>query len=171
MTSTESKLNDIFGGKIPLQMNAFLSAENFKTAVDLPIEQAPVQMTVPVQAEENEGNENTEVTTNQMINYYKMNRTVQDVPMLWKEWDEGLGYNPSIKSLETNYGAKWRPSDTERQFFRRRKSIIEFIQNSVKENKFTSHKEAVDSLERTRKINNWTLNALNKKIITRELDY
>ena len=55
---------------------------------------------------------------------HQMSRTIATVPDLYREWMFGLGSTPAIQALEDAYGAKWRPSQAERVFFRRHKIII-----------------------------------------------
>ena len=43
---------------------------------------------------------------------------------LWREWKHGLGGGPSVESLESRYGAKWRATESDRQFFNRRKKSL-----------------------------------------------
>lgn len=59
---------------------------------------------------------------------YKMSRTINTVPDLWREWTQGVGSSPSVRSLEDLYGCRWRPSQCERVFFGRRKRIITEIE-------------------------------------------
>lgn len=56
-----------------------------------------------------------------------MSRTIITVPDLWREWTVGLGNGPAVQTLEDSYGARWRPSQSERVFFSRRKVIIDEI--------------------------------------------
>lgn len=58
---------------------------------------------------------------------YLLSRTIKTVPELWREWTQGLGSNPSVQSLEEIYGAAWRPLQSERVMFSRRKVIIDEI--------------------------------------------
>jgi hypothetical protein len=58
---------------------------------------------------------------------YRMSRTIQTIPELWREWTVGLAGQPSIEQLDTLYGASWRTGPTaasERQFYSRRKTLI-----------------------------------------------
>lgn len=58
---------------------------------------------------------------------YLLSRTIKTVPDLWREWTCGLGNDPSVQSLEETYGAAWRPLQSERVMFSRRKVIIDEI--------------------------------------------
>jgi len=58
---------------------------------------------------------------------YRMSRTLQTIPELWREWTVGLPGQPSIEQLDTQYGASWRTGPaaaSERQFYSRRKTLI-----------------------------------------------
>lgn len=56
---------------------------------------------------------------------YQLSRTVSTIPELYKEWTEGLGGLPSVEELDEQHGSRWRPSGKERQFYCRRKKIID----------------------------------------------
>ena len=58
---------------------------------------------------------------------YRMSRTIQTIPELWREWTVGLQGQPSIERLDELYGPSWRSGPTaasERQFYSRRKTLI-----------------------------------------------
>ncbi|KAK3829630.1 MAG: transcriptional activator of glycolytic enzymes-domain-containing protein, partial [Linnemannia gamsii] len=79
-----------------------------------------------------------------------MNRQVNTVPELWKEWTVGLGTgNPSIRQLEAQYGPSWRTSSSAANFFSRRLRIIHEIQRMVDYEGLTEE-EAVNRLEARR---------------------
>jgi hypothetical protein len=61
---------------------------------------------------------------------YRMSRTIQTIPDLWREWTVGLQGQPSIEKHDELYGSDWRagPDATaERQFYSRRKTLISEI--------------------------------------------
>jgi hypothetical protein len=61
---------------------------------------------------------------------YRMSRTIQTVPDLWREWTVGLQGQPSIEKLDELYGWDWRAGPNaaaERQFYSRRKTLISEI--------------------------------------------
>lgn len=60
---------------------------------------------------------------------YQLSRTIITVPDLRGEWTTGSGTSPSVQSLEDSYGASWRPLQSERIFYSRRKVIIDEIRN------------------------------------------
>lgn len=65
---------------------------------------------------------------------YAMSRVVSSLMDLWTEWHVGLGSNPSVKSLEQTYGAKWRKEPKETKYFHRRKKIVDAIKAYMEEN-------------------------------------
>ncbi|KAK9375525.1 transcriptional activator of glycolytic enzymes-domain-containing protein [Lipomyces chichibuensis] len=65
---------------------------------------------------------------------YKMSRELESVFELWEEWENGLDGRPSIKYLEYNYGTQWRANSAEKQFFCRRKAIIDEVNRMAEAN-------------------------------------
>lgn len=62
---------------------------------------------------------------------YRMSRTIQTIPELWREWTVGLPGQPSIERLDELHGSGWRSGPaaaSERQFYSRRKTLITEIQ-------------------------------------------
>lgn len=64
---------------------------------------------------------------------YKMNRAIQSVHDVAREYFEGLPGLPSLMFLERRYGSTWRRSAKERTLFAKRMSIINKI-NDVRKN-------------------------------------
>lgn len=64
---------------------------------------------------------------------YRLNRAIQTVTDVAREYFEGLRGKPSVLSLERRYGATWRKSPGERCFFAKRMAIVNKI-NDVAEN-------------------------------------
>jgi Centromere DNA-binding protein complex CBF3 subunit, domain 2/Transcriptional activator of glycolytic enzymes len=91
---------------------------------------------------------------------YQMSRTIQSVHDLWREWTVGLGSGPAIQALEQTYGASWRPTQSERVFFGRRKLIIDEIQR--RQRRTTDLQAAIDELELIRIRRRTTLHGLWK---------
>ena len=79
---------------------------------------------------------------------YKLSRTIQTVPDLWREWTAGLGGGPAVQSLEDLYGAAWRPLQSERVMFGRRKVIIDEIRARQRDGLSTA--AAVEKVELVR---------------------
>lgn len=74
-----------------------------------------------------------------------MSRTIVTVPDLWREWTVGLGNGPAVQALEDTYGAQWRPDQSERVFYSRRKVIIDEIR--TRERRGGHAQVAVEELE------------------------
>ncbi|GAV56305.1 hypothetical protein ZYGR_0BB00820 [Zygosaccharomyces rouxii] len=64
---------------------------------------------------------------------YKINRAIQSVHDVAREYFEGLPGRPSLMSLERRYGSTWRRSSKERTLFAKRMCIINKI-NDVRKN-------------------------------------
>ena len=75
-----------------------------------------------------------------------MDRTVRTVPLLWQEWTIGLNGNPSITSLESAQGTKWRAGEANRKFFSERKVITDTVKRLMDVEKM-SEREAVRAVE------------------------
>lgn len=78
-------------------------------------------------------------------------RTVHDC---WKEYNEGIGVLPSLKSLEAN-GPSWRSEEADSKHFRRRLPIYEYINKQLALGKRIG--SLLDSLEERRIKNSWSL--------------
>ena len=61
-----------------------------------------------------------------------MDRSLANVYELWEEWASGRGSNPSVESLEKQWGPKWRRKQSEKTFFSRRMVIINHIRREVR---------------------------------------
>jgi hypothetical protein len=79
---------------------------------------------------------------------YRLSRTIETVPDLWREWTVGLGNGPAVQALEDTYGASWRPDQKERVLFSRRKVIIDEIRKRQADGKAVS--VAVEEVELVR---------------------
>lgn len=62
---------------------------------------------------------------------YTLNRDIQTVPALWKLWTVGIGGTPSVEELDRQYGAGWRQTSSERQYYSMRKTLIDEIKERV----------------------------------------
>lgn len=58
---------------------------------------------------------------------YKLSRAIKTAQELWQEWTVGFQGGPSVKQLEETYKSSWRNGMAERQFFSRRKVVIDEI--------------------------------------------
>jgi hypothetical protein len=68
--------------------------------------------------------------------------TIKDI---WKEWNGGFAGRPAVRELEEKWGARWRPGNTIRIQFCRRKVIWDEIQARIARGK--SEDEAIAELE------------------------
>ncbi|KAI0417862.1 transcriptional activator of glycolytic enzymes-domain-containing protein [Xylaria grammica] len=64
-------------------------------------------------------------------------RTVATVEEVWKEYREGMGGQPAIEKLDSQWGSRWRPEPRGRTWYSRRKviwdKIREFINDGMDE--------------------------------------
>ena len=65
------------------------------------------------------------------VPHYIMSRKIYNIKDLWKEYVYGLNGNPSIKSLESVYGTRWRPSAAETKYFTKRKAVYDCIERII----------------------------------------
>ncbi|KAF8543284.1 transcriptional activator of glycolytic enzymes-domain-containing protein [Trichophaea hybrida] len=96
--------------------------------------------------------------------FYRLSRSIKSVAELWQEWEKGLGANPSVVSLESQYGPKWRSSTAERKFYSRRKVIIEEVKKMMKQGR--TEWDAVSAIEEWRQ--GKSLDSLSKEIVKRK---
>lgn len=68
--------------------------------------------------------------------------TVRDV---WREWKEGIAGQPAVRELEETWGSRWRPGNTVRVQFCRRKVVWDELLARTARGK--SEEEAVTELE------------------------
>lgn len=79
---------------------------------------------------------NSSSPTTKKMPIYTLSRDIASIADLWKEWKFGLtGSNKeyAVEKLEKDWGAKWRNAVKERQFYKRRKKIIDHIVRLAKE--------------------------------------
>ncbi|EED15128.1 hypothetical protein TSTA_045840 [Talaromyces stipitatus ATCC 10500] len=58
---------------------------------------------------------------------YQLSCTIKTVREVWEEWYYGLHGNPSVQSIENQWGARWRTDSKDHMMFSRRKVIIDKI--------------------------------------------
>jgi hypothetical protein len=100
---------------------------------------------------------------------YTLSRVVNSVPELWREWTQGLSGQPSVQSLEDQFGTAWRPEPKEKTYFSRRKVIIDCIRTAIARGE--SSASAVTRLETLRMEGNWSLSKLYTLLSKRELAF
>ena len=86
---------------------------------------------------------------------YKLFRNLTTVHEVWQEYKYGTNGNPSVESIEKQFGTKWLNSSSELRFYYNRKLICDYINNSI--NNGMSESDAVKDLEDYRVSNNWSL--------------
>ena len=80
---------------------------------------------------------------------YQMDRSIIDIPALWKEWYEGSSKVPPIDFLEREYGHNWRTDNKDRIWFNKRKNIIRLVHDLAEQNGL-SNEEAITVLDQYR---------------------
>ncbi|CAD6924348.1 unnamed protein product [Tilletia controversa] len=94
---------------------------------------------------------------------YQLSRSLSTIAEVWMEWDVGVNGCASVKELERLYGARWRPSPTERKFFSNRKRLWDAVEKLSKHRRVEG-KAAAMELERRRKILNKSVDWVQKHI-------
>lgn len=97
---------------------------------------------------------------------FKMNRNVETVLELWREWFQGLYGQPSIQSLEENYGTTWRQNNTEQKFFFSRRKVITSIEMFMENTEGMSQDEVLDLFESYRRNQGLRMKSLGKQLST-----
>ncbi|KAH9156696.1 hypothetical protein AeRB84_001431 [Aphanomyces euteiches] len=99
-----------------------------------------VEPIVPIDTQQcNSGSAHDEVSK------FRMSRQLYTVNQAWTEYVIGLPPSPSILSMERRCGYKWRSTNTDTQFFIRRKPLYEAIETLLREGK--TEKQAVQIVE------------------------
>ena len=63
---------------------------------------------------------------------YRMSRTIKTVEGLWREWTVGLRGQPSVASLDSRWGSRWRAGrQRELQWYSLRLEVIKEIRRTV----------------------------------------
>lgn len=130
--SQEAKLLDtLLSGKIPLTITGHLAAGPSLE----PGAPAPAPALAPV----------SQPTAPPIVASLAKVFTVEDV---WREWKEGLAGQPAVQELEGKWGSRWRPGNTLRVQFCRRKVIWDAILARIAGGR--SEEAAVAEVERMR---------------------
>ena len=101
---------------------------------------------------------------------YRMSRTNSTVYDLWREWSEGLGSNGyAVRELEEMYGPRWRPEQSEKMYFGRRKVIIGEVIRRMQQGK--TKDQAIEELEFVRRglSDNASLDKLSKHLSSQSI--
>jgi hypothetical protein len=135
LASHEAKLNTLLSGKIPVTVTGYLGAgPGLELGAGAP---ALVPAPAPAPA--------SQPTGPPIVASLAKVLTVEDV---WREWKEGLGGQPAVQDLEDKWGSRWRPGNTLRVQFCRRKVIWDAILARIARGR--SEEEAVAEVERIR---------------------
>lgn len=128
----------MLSGKIPLTITGYLGAGP-SLVLGVPAAPAPAPALAPELALVSQPAAPPIVTSLAKV------FTVEDV---WREWKEGLAGRPAIQELEGQWGSRWRPGNTLRVQFCRRKVIWDAILIRIAGGR--SEAEAVAEVERIR---------------------
>jgi hypothetical protein len=157
LQKVDSQLQDLLSGQITFtvratELPAVEKTSNSSPSRPISLPEEPRSGDPPLQPGQPDPMQpslvSNDVDTSSSPPFYQLSRTIETVPELWKEWSEGLGMNPSIQSLESRYGAAWRPSHKERVMFSRRKVILDEIY--ARSHRTPSVEAAVEELELVR---------------------
>ncbi|KAI8069197.1 transcriptional activator of glycolytic enzymes-domain-containing protein [Gongronella butleri] len=102
-------------------------------------------------------------TSDSIPPHYRMSRVIQTIPALWAEWHDGIDGQPSVESLEHKYGRSWRMNETDSQFFRKRRRIINALKVHARALNISEHL-AIRIAEQNRLQHNRTLNTLSSNV-------
>ncbi|KAI3633127.1 hypothetical protein MIR68_009202 [Amoeboaphelidium protococcarum] len=164
-TQVRNTLNDLLNGRTAVRLYAEPQAANHV------LHQPPIQidLNAPNVLQDQVG-DNIDIIPARAVppQQYTMSRGLSTVQDVWREYKEGIGGNPSVESLEQQFGAKWRSKDSERKHFSRRLVIYKFIQSKIDSG--LSENDVLTALERKRLGDKLSLDNLQKKIKSREID-
>ena len=59
---------------------------------------------------------------------FRMDRNVQTIPQLYREWFSGINGRPAVAAVEARYNKEWRRSPADTNWWSMRKALIEEIQ-------------------------------------------
>lgn len=92
-----------------------------------------------------------------------MDRSTQTVPLLWKEWHEGINGKPPMKSADRSFGTLGWNYAAEHKFVKRRKVILEYV-DSVMSEYGLSAEDAVNRVEAERNSKGLKLHAFGQQL-------
>ncbi|KAF9435831.1 hypothetical protein BGZ76_005406 [Entomortierella beljakovae] len=109
--------------------------------------------------------ETAAVSASPSVNIYKLDRTITTVQQVWNEWNDGIGRNPSIKSLQHRFGSEWRVKGDSAEHQARMCIVNEIMRRVAKDytneiiprlaKNDASVKKAIDSLQSMKKVNGY----------------
>ena len=93
---------------------------------------------------------------------FKQLRNINTVAEIWQEYTKGIDGNPSVLSIEKQYGTNWRQDDSDRMLFYRSRQVYDAV-CKLMANKMTEA-EAVSALEAAGYRKSWTVATSNEAI-------
>jgi hypothetical protein len=131
LRSLQGGLDDLLQGRIPINLTGYF----MPTQAPAPVEESEGAAPLPVPAP---------VPKPDLPIFTALAKafTVEDV---WREWKEGSAGRPAVRELEEKWGSRWRPGNTIRVQFCRRKVIWDELLGRIARGK--SEAEAVAELE------------------------
>ena len=99
---------------------------------------------------------------NSTMTDFKQYRNLTTVAQVWQEYTIGLNGNPSVKSVELQFGRKWRMSAQDANLFYARKRIYDKVEDLVQKGK--PEEIAVSLLDEFMNDNYWSLTKLQRNI-------
>ena len=130
LESLQNSLDALLQGRVPVTLIGYFSALQGPAAAPTPAQPPPL---APGAASE---------PRMPVFTALAKAFTVKDV---WREWREGFAGRPAVHELEEKWGSRWRPGNTVRVQFCRRKVIWDELLARVARGK--SEDEAVAELE------------------------
>lgn len=135
LRSLQGGLDDLLQGRIPINLTGHFMPTQAPAPVEGSEGAAPLPVPTPVPAP---------VPKPDLPLFTALAKvfTVEDV---WREWKEGSAGRPAVRELEEKWGSRWRPGNTIRVQFCRRKVIWDELLGRIARGK--SEAEAVAELE------------------------
>ena len=93
---------------------------------------------------------------------YKLSRGLKTIAQIWQEYKYGINGQPSIESLNKQYGSMWRADSRENKFYSLRNHIYKAILKSIQGGK--SEHEAIQDLETMMVSKGLTLTMLQRSL-------
>jgi hypothetical protein len=151
---------EITTGIAPLRLNVEFTQPIFEPSTSAPSSSASFSPPVNVDVVINDDGQEESIPA------YKMSRAVKTVSDLIREWEDGLGGHPSVKSLENTYQRRWRVDATESKYFNRRKPILSEYESLISEG--STRENAIRSLNLLLTQHGGSLDSLQKYLRTKE---
>ena len=143
----QGRLDALLQGQVPITLTGYFgtgaTGQNGEGARASPVPVAPVAPVAPVTTATQ-----APVARERGPPVYEALATLYTVKDAWREWHEGFAGRPAIRELEEQWGSRWRPGNTVRVQFCRRKVIWDALRARTARGK--SVEEAIAELEQLR---------------------